>query len=207
MGVGLAVGASVGSSLLSSYGQATAANKQAKAQSKAAMAYNNQVMEQARQGINQINVQRATNRSALQETRFNIGLEAQSKRSSVNVNAAASDTIGASVQDAIKTVDVGQSISNGNVNQQFMDAVEASNFQVRQLTDQSRYNLQKGTKPQGREIMKSGIFQAIGAGVGAYASGSSLGKATAVPDSPRPLANHNGSWYDRFGFYNQNVFG
>lgn len=191
-------GVAAASSLASSASAASAANKTAKAQSKAAIAFNQKVMAETARQVNQINLERAQLKQQLVNTRFGIGAEANQKTSAVNAQAGATDTIGASVQDAVKTVAATASMSTGTVDNQYMDAIEASNQKLYQVTTQGMYDLQGGTKSQGADIMKQGIWSAIGAGAGA-ALGATVGKPTAAPAAPKDVPSTDNSFWDRFG--------
>lgn len=193
------VGIAAASSLANSVSQAGAANKNAKAQSKAAMVYNQKIMAETSKAVTQLNLDRAQSKANLIKARTNIDIEKDQKQSGVNVQAGATGTVGATVQDAIKTVSATASLSTGDVNNQYMDAIEASNQQLSRITTQGQYDLQNGTKSQGKDIMAQGIWQAAGAGLGAWA-GAELGKPTPAGAGAKDVPSVNNSFFDRFGF-------
>lgn len=71
---------------------------------KAAKDQNKTAMKQLGKEINQINLSRAVSRQRTGQALFNIQVQGQNALSQVGLQAAASDTVGASVQDAVSTV-------------------------------------------------------------------------------------------------------
>lgn len=75
-------------------------------ENKVAMAQNKTAMQQLGKQISQINLERAANRQRTSQALFNVQAAADTARSQVQLNAAASGTVGASVQDAVSTVNL-----------------------------------------------------------------------------------------------------
>lgn len=89
---------SAGSSLISSLTSGSAADKASMAKNKAAQA-------QWGQQINQINLERAASRQRTAAALFNIDVQSDTAKGEVQLQSAAAGVMGASVKDALATVD------------------------------------------------------------------------------------------------------
>ena len=111
-----------GNALLS-MGQSKAAVSLAKDQSKIAM-------RQLAEGLNQLNMQRVQTRQQTSMALFNSKVQGEQARSQVTLQAAASDTIGASVQDAVSTVNVIEGRQEAGIRRSQMAQEEAFALQA-----------------------------------------------------------------------------
>lgn len=75
---------------------------------KTAKAQNKTAMSQLGNQISQINLEQAASRQRTSQALFNVQAQGQNARSQVQLNAAASGTIGASVKDAVSTVQMSE---------------------------------------------------------------------------------------------------
>lgn len=123
-----------GNALLS-MGQAKANVALAKQQSKTAML-------KLGEGLNQLNLQRAQTRQQTAQALFNSKVQAEQARSQVSLQAAASDTIGASVQDAVSTVNVVESRQEAGIRRSQINQEEAFRLQANTMIDSAADSVQ-----------------------------------------------------------------
>jgi hypothetical protein len=123
------------SNALLSMGQAKANVALAKQQSKTAML-------KLGEGLNQLNLQRAQTRQQTAQALFNSKVQAEQARSQVSLQAAASDTIGASVQDAVSTVNVIESRQEAGIRRSQMNQEEAFRLQANTMIDSAADSVQ-----------------------------------------------------------------
>lgn len=178
------VAAKVAMSLINGASAAKSASKQNIAQNKMIQTYNSKVMYETLQQVTEINLERAQNRQQTTAALFNAGLQGQSARDQITAQAAATDTIGASVRDAISTVNQKQSQAAGSTLDQYQRAIDQSNLMVQKTVDQGSNALKDSVADNSTAIMNQAGWGAIGSIVGQaagqYAS-SSGGSDTAAP--------------------------
>lgn len=123
-----------GNALLS-MGQSKAAVSLAKDQSKIAM-------RQLAEGLNQLNMQRVQTRQQTSMALFNSKVQGEQARSQVTLQATASDTIGASVQDAVSTVNVVQGRQEAGIRRSQMAQEDAFALQANKDIDSAVNSVQ-----------------------------------------------------------------
>lgn len=168
------IAAQIGLGLVNSSMQAKAASQQAAQANKVVQQYNKQVQLDTMQQVSQLNMQRASLRQQTTIAIFNSGLQGQSARDAISNQAAATDTIGASVNDAISSVNVKQSQAVGSAQEQFQQAIDQSNLMLQRVITQGTRSLKDPVNDQADSINKNAAFNAVGSAIGAVA-GNSLG--------------------------------
>ena len=96
-----AMAAQAGLQVLGAAQSAKSAASQSIAENKATQAYNTKVQVQTLEAITQINLQRAQDRQDSAAALYNVRQQGMTARDAVTQQAAATDTIGASVDDAV----------------------------------------------------------------------------------------------------------
>lgn len=181
------VAAKVAMQLINGASAAKSASQQNIAQNKMVQTYNSKVMYETLQQVTQINLERAQNRQQTTAALFNAGLQGQSARDQITTQAAATDTIGASVRDAISTVNQKQSQAAGSIDDQYMRAIDQSNLMLQKTIDQGSNSLKDAVADNSTAIMNQAGWGAIGSiigqAAGQYASGSGGGDAKPAPIS------------------------
>lgn len=165
-----AIGLTAGSQLLGGLTQSRAESKRSEAQNKLIMQYNKNLMTEHAKQVSQINLQRASERSKTSAALFSIGQQKRSAESAVQHQAAASDTIGASIKDARSTVGVGSDRAYGSAVRNLEQAEEGLNLTLAKLTDQTIYSFQREDHSKATQIMLSAITGAAGSAAGSYAA-------------------------------------
>lgn len=178
------VAAKAAMSLIQGASAAKSAARQNVAQNKMIQTYNSKVMYETLQQVTEINLERAQNRQQTTAALFNAGLQGQSARDQITTQAAATDTIGASVRDAISTVNQKQSQAAGSAEDQYKRAIDQSNLMVQKTVDQGSNSLKDAIADTSTSIMNQAGWGAAGAvlgqAVGSYASRT----ANAATDAP-----------------------
>lgn len=135
------------------------------AQSKATQA-------QLAKGISQINLQRSQSRTATNSALFNVKQQKQQALSQVGLQAAASDTIGASVKDAVATVNVTSARADASVRGNQSAQEEGFFQQSTALVDNARANTSQQT---GQDIVFNAALGIAGSYIGSAAADATLG--------------------------------
>lgn len=177
------------------------AAQQSTAQNKATQAYNQKVLYSSLEQVNQLNMQRAQQRQASAGALFNVRQQGMSARDQITTQAAATDTIGASVNDAVATVNQQQDQAEGSVYDQYRQAVEQSNLMLHKITDSGTNSLRDATKDTSKQVMNNAIVGAVGQVVG-YAAGKAASSTTPnTSDTKAPISAAAGSGgYDIHGY-------
>lgn len=194
-----AMAAQVGLNLV----QGSIASKQAAQQStaanKATQAYNKQLATSSLEQINQINMQRAVQRQQSAGALYNLSQQGLSARDQITTQAAATDTIGASVSDAVATVNQKQDQAEGSVYEQYRQAVEQTNLMVNKVTDSGIRNLRDATKDTSKQVMNAAILNSVGSVAGSLAGKAASGTNSASKTTGNSGTNLQGG-YDIHGF-------
>lgn len=145
---------------------------EAGSQMKADIAKSKAVQAQLAKGISQINLQRSQSRTATNAALFNVQQQKQQNLSQVGLQAAASDTIGASIKDAVSTVNVtsGRAEASARANQA---AQEEGFFQQSiALVDNADANT---PKQKGQDIVFNAALSLAGSYAGSLGADAALG--------------------------------
>jgi len=154
------------------------------AQNKMIMEYNKKVQYETLQQVTQINLQRAQTRQDTTAAIFNAQNQGMSARDQIVTQAAATDTIGASVNDAIATVNQKQGQAVGSAQDQFKRAIDQSNLMVTKATEQGLNSLKDPTKDNSTQIMNQAGWGAVGSVLGKLAGDATGGSK----DTPAPIS-------------------
>lgn len=149
---------------------------------KAAKAQNKSAMGQLGKQISQINLEWAASRQRTSQALFNVQAQGQNARASVELNAAASGTIGASVKDAISTVQLSEDRTRAGLidNQQRQE--EGFNLMTsKAIQDTSaQMDWQSGGDKLWDNILQNGMQAA-----GNWVAGKLTGDGSKSPDSAK----------------------
>lgn len=170
---------------------AKAASMQSVAQNKMVMAYNSKVMQSTMDQVTELNLQRAQQRQQTTAAIYNAGLQGQSARDQITLQAAATDTIGASVNDAIKTVNQKQSQAAGSADDSFMRAIDQSNLMLNKIVGDGSAQMKDAVDDKGTQIMNQAGMEAIGSVAGYFAgslAGGTNSAAAATSAAPSTAA-------------------
>ena len=197
--MGWAVAAQVGLGLV----QGSIASKQAAQQStaanKATQAYNKQVLASSLEQVNQINIQRAQQRQQSAGALFNVRQQGLSARDQITTQAAATDTIGASVNDAVATVNQQQDQAEGSVYDQYKQAIAQSNLMLDKVTESGTNSLRDATKDTSQQVMNNAIVGAVGQVAGYYAGKAASGTNSTNTTTDTASTKSSGG-YDIHGY-------
>lgn len=185
------VAAKVAMQLINGASAAKSASQQNIAQNKMVQTYNSKVMYETLQQVTQINLERAQQRQQTTAALFNTGLQGQSARDQITTQAAATDTIGASVQDAISTVNQKQSQAAGSIDDQYMRAIDQSNLMLQKTIDQGSNSLKDSVADNSTAIMNQAGWGAIGSVIG-QAAGDYASKSGGDA-KPAPISQAQGT--------------
>lgn len=163
------IAAKVAMSMIQGAQQAKAASQQSIAENKMIQKFNDKTMYSTMEQITQLNQQRAQQRQDTAAALFNVGLQGMSARDAITQQAAATDTIGASVNDAIATVNQKQGQAVGSTEDQYVRAIDQSNAMLSKITDSASNSLKAAVKDNSTAIMNQAGMNAIGSIVGAAA--------------------------------------
>lgn len=153
------------------------------AQNQMIQAYNKKVMYESMEQVTQINLQRAQQRQQTSAALYNAGLQGQSARDAITTQAAATDTIGASVSDAISTVNQKQGQAVGSAQEQFTNAIEQSNLMISKVTRQGADSLKDAVSNNVTGIMNQTGWNIVGSIVGQTASNYASSNNSPAPAS------------------------
>lgn len=188
-----AMAAMVAMKLVQGAQAAKAASMQSVAQNKMVMAYNSKVMQSTMDQVTELNLQRAQQRQQTTAAIYNAGLQGQSARDQITLQAAATDTIGASVNDAIKTVNQKQSQAAGSAQDSFMRAIDQSNLMLNKIVGDGSAGMKDAVDDKGTQIMNQAGYEAAGSVLGYFAGGLAGGTASAAPGAAATAASSNTS--------------
>ncbi len=175
---------------------AGAEDKRSIAQNKAIQQYNQQLMLQQAKNVGQINAQRALSRERTAATLFNVTQVSTAREAQVQQAAAASDTIGSSVQEAVKTVNVAADRESGSAMRSQEQAELGFDLMLEQSIDQTRYNFQKEDISQGRDILLGAVGGAVGTVGIAYGMDKLLPQAEKKQAAPTDVKSKtNVDWW------------
>lgn len=169
------------------------------ADTKAAMQQNKTAMSRLGKEINQINLDRAASRQRTSQALFNTEVQKQNNLSQVQLQAAGSGTIGASVQDAVSTVNLVSDRQDAGIRSQQYQQEEGFRLQVQKSVDTAEANMDWES---GADKLWNNIMQTAGGAMGQAAAsaatkGSSSGEASQV-ESKNP--GQNGGAYNNYGY-------
>lgn len=160
---------------------------------KAAQQQNKTAMAQLGKEINQINLSRAASRQRTGQALFNIQIQGQNAMSQVGLNAAASGTVGASVKDAVSTVQLTTDRQKAGAITQQEQQEEGFRLMVGKAVDTAHANMdwESGADKLYNNLLQNGMQVA-----GHYAAKGLVGDD--APDSNK--ASEPGSAYSNYGY-------
>lgn len=141
-------------------------------QIKANVAQSKATQAQLAKGISQINLQRSQSRTATNSALFNVRQQKQQALSQVGLQAAASDTVGASVRDAVATVNVVNSRAEASVRANQAAREEGFFQQATAAVDNARANT---SQQSGQDIIFNAALGSVGSSTGSAAANGVLG--------------------------------
>lgn len=165
---------------------------------KASKAQNTAAMTQLAKGVTQINLNRTASRQRTAQALYNTQLNADQARSQIGLQSAASDTIGASVQDAVSTVNVQEQRQVSGINQQQAQTEEQLRLQVDRAIDDTSARMDWES---GSDKLWNGLLSMGGQALGQYAGGamSSLGSSSGESSGSTNTQSTNSTGYDLWG--------
>lgn len=159
---------------------------------KTAVAQNKAAMSQLGKEINQINLERAASRQRTGQALFNIQIQGQNAMSQVGLQAAASGTVGASVNDAVSTVQLTTDRQSAGAITQQEQQEEGFRLMVSKAVDTAHANMdwESGADKLWNNLLQNGSQIA-----GHYAAKG------LVSDSDSPSTSDEGSsTYKNYGY-------
>ncbi|HBM2443554.1 TPA: hypothetical protein LU182_004255 [Enterobacter hormaechei subsp. xiangfangensis] len=165
---------------------------------KASKAQNTAAMTQLAKGVTQINLNRTASRQRTAQALYNTQLQADQVRSQIGLQSAASDTIGASVQDAVSTVNVQEDRQTSSINRQQAQTEEQLRLQVDRAIDDTSARMDWES---GSDKLWNGLLSMGGQALGQYAGGamSSLGSSSGESSGSAEPQSTNSTGYDLWG--------
>lgn len=165
---------------------------------KASKAQNTAAMTQLAKGVTQINLNRTASRQRTAQALYNTQLQADQVRSQIGLQSAASDTIGASVQDAVSTVNVQEDRQTSSINSQQAQTEEQLRLQVDRAIDDTSARMDWES---GSDKLWNGLLSMGGQALGQYAGGamSSLGSSSGESSGSAEPQSTNSTGYDLWG--------
>lgn len=177
---------------------AGAEDKRSIAQNKAIQQYNQQLMLQQAKNVGQINAQRALSRERTAATLFNVTQVSTTREAQVQQAAASSDTIGSSVQEAVKSINVAADREYGSAMRSQEQAELGFDLMLEQSVDQTKYNFQKEDISQGRDMLLGAFGGAAGSIGAAYAMDKLLPASTQKQAAPTDIKSKtNVDWWTK----------
>lgn len=193
--------AQVASQVYAGSKQAKAAAETSIAQNKMVQDYNKKVMYETLQQTTELNLQRAQQREQTTAALYNVGLQGMSARDQITAQAAGTDTIGASVNDAISTVNQKQSQAVGSQQNDYMRAIDQSNIMLEKITTNGRNSLKNAVEDHSSEVMDNALMGAAGTVLGSMAGKYASGTNSTTPGAPITAAQGTPTGaYDYQGF-------
>lgn len=171
--------------------QAKAASLQSVAQNKMVSAYNSKVMQSTMDQVTELNLQRAQQRQQTTAAIYNAGLQGQSARDQITLQASAADTIGASVNDAIKTVNQKQSQAVGSADDSYMRAIDQSNLMLNKIVGDGSASMKDAVDDKGTQILNQAGFEAAGSVAGYFAGSLAGGTTSPASDAATTASTGN----------------
>lgn len=172
---------------------AKSASMQSVAQNKMVSAYNAKVMQSTMDQVTEINLQRAQQRQQTTAAMYNAGLQGQSARDQVTLQAAATDTIGASVNDAIKTVNQKQDQATASAQDQYMRAIDQSNLMITKTIGDGSASMKDAVDDKGTQILNQAGMEAAGSVLGYFAGNMASGTTSAASGASSATADAGSS--------------
>lgn len=165
---------------------------------KASKAQNTAAMTQLAKGVTQINLNRTASRQRTAQALYNTQLQADQVRSQIGLQSAASDTIGASVQDAVSTVNIQEDRQTSSINRQQAQTEEQLRLQVDRAIDDTSARMDWES---GSDKLWNGLLSMGGQMAGQYAGGamSSLGSSSGGSGASTEPQSTNSTGYDLWG--------
>lgn len=165
---------------------------------KASKAQNTAAMTQLAKGVTQINLNRTASRQRTAQALYNTQLQADQVRSQIGLQSAASDTIGASVQDAVSTVNIQEDRQTSSINRQQAQTEEQLRLQVDRAIDDTSARMDWES---GSDKLWNGLLSMGGQMAGQYAGGamSSLGSSSGASEGSTEPQSTNSTGYDLWG--------
>lgn len=165
---------------------------------KASKAQNTAAMTQLAKGVTQINLNRTASRQRTAQALYNTQLQADQVRSQIGLQSAASDTIGASVQDAVSTVNIREDRQTSSINRQQAQTEEQLRLQVDRAIDDTSARMDWES---GSDKLWNGLLSMGGQAAGQYAGGamSSLGSSSGGSGGSTEPQSTNSTGYDLWG--------
>lgn len=160
---------------------AKSASMQSVAQNKMVAAYNSKVMQSTMDQVTEVNMQRAQQRQQTTAALYNAGLQGQSARDQITLQSAATDTIGASVNDAIKTVNQKQSQAVGSAQDSYIRAIDQSNLMIKKITADGSNSMKDAVDDKGTQILNQAGMEAAGSVLGYFGGQLASGATSAAP--------------------------
>lgn len=177
---------------------AGAEDKRSIAQNKAIQQYNQQLMLQQAKNVGQINAQRALSRERTAATLFNVTQVSTAQEAQVQQAAASSDTIGSSVQEAVKSINIAADREYGSAMRSQEQAELGFDLMLEQSVDQTKYNFQKEDISQGRDMLLGAFGGAVGSIGAAYAMDKLLPASTQKQAAPTDIKSKtNVDWWTK----------
>ena len=164
---------------------------------KVAKAQNKTTMTQLGKQINQINLERAASRQRTGQALFNIQIQGQNAMSQVGLQAAASGTVGASVQDAVSTVQLSTDRQKAGAMTQQEQQEEGFRLMVSKAVDTTHAAMdwESGADKLYNNILQSGMRAA-----GHYTAQTLVGdNAPASDKASAPSSAYSNYGYDLWG--------
>lgn len=165
---------------------------------KASKAQNTAAMTQLAKGVTQINLNRTASRQRTAQALYNTQLQTDQVRSQIGLQSAASDTIGASVQDAVSTVNIQEDRQTSSINRQQAQTEEQLRLQVDRAIDDTSARMDWES---GSDKLWNGLLSMGGQMAGQYAGGamSSLGSSSGESAGAASTQSTNSTGYDLWG--------
>lgn len=169
------------------------------AETKTALAQNKTAMSRLGKEVNQINLERAASRQRTSQALFNTEVQKQNNLSQVQLQAAGSGTVGASVQDAVSTVNLAADRQDAGIRSQQYQQEEGFRLQVQKSIDNTSASMDWES---GADKLWNNILQNAGGALGqaaaaaATSGGSSEGESGG---SGQTGASYNNYGYDLWG--------
>lgn len=181
------IAAKVAMQMIQGAQQAKAASQQSIAENKMIQKFNDKTMYSTMEQITQLNQQRAQQRQDTAAALFNVGIQGMSARDAITQQAAATDTIGASVSDAVATVNQKQGQAVGSAQDQYVRAIDQSNAMLGKITDSASNSLKNAVQDNSTAILNQAGLSAIGSVVGSVA-GQMASNTTSAADGAKDLS-------------------
>lgn len=161
----------------------------AKAQGKAMKAQNNALLAQLGKSLNEVNLQRAQTIQQTNAALFNIDVAKGQAQSQVQLQAAASGTMGASVKDAVSTVNNAYDRQTANAYSQYQSQMEAYRLNILKMGEDTANSMVGNT----RVSMGLALLGSIAAPLGQAAANYASGQYSSTAQAPAPITAAAGS--------------